>query len=181
MIAGAAVSAQFAAIAVLAAETWELVETSRVGLPAQSPGGPHYRSGLMAFTLGPALLQAFERIRSRADVAIFRAHGIAHPRRCGMAAHLGLLLEVPSVGCADTLLCGEYGRPGPQRGDWTPVTAGGDIVGGAVRTRQGSRPVFVSPGYGMGIQEAVGMALRCTVRSRLPEPLRVARLVARGA
>lgn len=179
MVAGAAVSGQTAAVVVLDAKSWGIVEVSRVDLPASATEDIRYLRGLMAFALGPLLLQAFEGIESAVDVVIFRAHGIAHPRRCGMATHLGLLLGTPSVGCADRLLVGEHALPGPQHGDWTPVTDGCEIVGACVTTRQGSKPVFVSPGYGLGIEEAMQIVLGSTLGDRLPEPLHQARMVAR--
>jgi deoxyribonuclease V len=154
-----------------------VVEAGRAGLNPEETGT--YRRGLMAFTYGPLLLQAFESIESSVDIALFRAHGIAHPRRCGMAAHLGLLLDTPSIGCADKLLCGEHESPGPERGDWTPVIHGRDIVGAAVRTRGGSRPLFVSPGFVLDVEQAVEIVLRSTREHRMPEPLRQARLAAR--
>jgi len=88
---------------------------------------------------------------------------------------------IPSVGCADTLLCGEHAPPGPNRGDWAPVTDGGELVGACLRTRQRSRPVFVSPGYGLDVELAVRIVLHSTVGYRLPEPLRRARVLARRA
>lgn len=176
LVAGAIIAGGAAAVAVMEADTWQLVEARRIELGADSS----YCRGLMAFALGPALLRAFEGIESRADIAIFRAHGLAHPRRLGMATHLGLLLGVPSLGCADTLLCGEYGGPGSGRGDWAPVTDGREVIGGAVRTRAGAKPLFVSPGYGLRVEEAVEIALRCSPCHRLPEPIRRVRLIARG-
>ncbi len=180
-IAGAAVSSGAAAVVVLRASDWSPVEMRKVALPSSPPGGLRYRRGLLAFTLGPPLLRAFEAIRCEVDVALFRAHGIAHPRRCGMAAHLGLLLGRPSIGCAEALLTGECSPPGPARGDWTPVTDGGDVLGACLRTRPGSKPVYASPGYGLGVEEAVGIVLSSARSHRLPEPLRQARLFARGA
>jgi deoxyribonuclease V len=177
LVAGAAVSGRAAAVAVLETEGWSLVEGKRIEFPAPLPP---YRAGLMAFAFGPALLQCFEQVESKVQLAIFHAHGLAHPRRCGMATHLGLLLSVPSLGCADRLICGQYAAPGPSRGDWMPVTDEGEIIGAAVRTRQGSRPLLVSPGYALTVEEAVQIALRCARPYRWPEPLRRARLLARG-
>jgi deoxyribonuclease V len=179
LVAGAAVSMTAAAVVVLETEKWTVVEAQRVALPADAPR-TEYRRGLMAFAFGPAILAAFEKVESRADAVMLIAHGMAHPRRCGMATHLGLLLETLSVGCAETLLCGESTSPGPQRGDWVPVTDEGERIGACVRTREGSRPLYVSPGYKMDIEGAVKLALCATRGRRWPEPLRQARMVARS-
>ncbi len=177
LVAGAAIFGRGAAVVVMGADGWEVVETGWAGLSPEEVIS--YKPGLMAFGYGPLLLDAFESIGCGADVVLFRAHGIAHPRRCGMAAHLGLLLDVPSVGCANKLLCGEHEPPGPERGDWTPVTDGPDLVGAAVRTQHGSTPLLVSPGFGLTVDEAVEIVLRATPGHRIPEPLRQARLAAR--
>jgi deoxyribonuclease V len=176
-VAGAAVFGQAAVVVVMDADGWRPVETGWAGLDADEVR--QYRHGLMAFSYGPLLLQAFASIDAGADIAMFRAHGTAHPRRCGMAAHLGLLLDIPSIGCADRLLCGECEPPGPHRGDWTPVRDGEEVIGAAVRTREGSRHLFVSPGFALGVEQAVEIALRSTLDHRLPEPLRQARIAAR--
>ncbi|NIM06866.1 MAG: hypothetical protein GTN69_01180 [Armatimonadetes bacterium] len=180
LLAGAAVAERAAAVVVLETKGWQVVEAKRIEVPCSSAEELRYRRGLMAFTFGPPLLQVFEEIESSPDIVFFRAHGLAHPRRCGMATHLGLLLGVPSIGCAEKLLCGEYTPPGPHRGDWSPVTDESETVGTCVRTREGSKPVFVSPGYGLDVRGAVQMALQCTVQHRWPEPLRQARLFARA-
>jgi deoxyribonuclease V len=178
LVAGAVVAGRAAAVAVMDIARWALVETARVEFACS--GDACYQRGLMAFAFGPPLLSAFSKIESQADIALFRAHGRAHPRRLGMASHLGFLLGVPSVGCGEALLCGELVAPGAERGDWAPVTDGSEIIGAAVRTRAGSRPLFVSPGYRMSVREAVQVAMRCVREHRLPEPLRQARLIARG-
>ncbi len=179
-IAGAVVSTAAAVVAVLRTSDLEVVEARRVELPRPSAGRMRYRPGLMAFAYGPPLLRAFELVESRVDVAMFRAHGIAHPRRLGLAAHLGLLLGVPSVGCADTLLCGEHAPSGPERGDWTPVRDGEQTIGACLRTRGGARPLYVSPGYVLSVEDSVELALLTTNRYRMPEPLREARRIAKG-
>lgn len=179
-VAGAVVSAKAAAVVVLRTSDLELVEGRRVELSGPSAGRMRYRPGLMAFAYGPALLQAFDLVESPVDVVMFRAHGIAHPRRLGLAAHLGLLLETPSLGCADRLLCGEHAPPGGQRGDWTPVRDGEEIIGACLRTRGGARPLFVSPGYALSLEDSVGLALLTANRYRMPEPLRQARRIAKG-
>jgi deoxyribonuclease V len=176
-MAGAVVGGQVAAVVVMHADGWEIAETRHSG--QASPEIGRYRRGLMAFTYGPMLLQTFERVRARPHVVMFRGHGIAHSRRCGMAAHLGLLLETPSLGCADKLLCGAHEAPGPKRGDWTPVTHRGETVGAAVTTRDGARPLFASPGFALDVEQTVEIVLQATPHHRMPEPLRQARLAAK--
>ena len=179
-VAGAVVSAEAAAVAVLRTSDLELVEGRRIELPGPSSGRMRYRPGLMAFAYGPALLQAFDLVESPVDVVMFSAHGIAHPRRLGLAAHLGLLLETASLGCADKLLCGRHAAPGADRGDWTEVTDGSEMIGACVRTRRGTRPLIVSPGYALGLRNAVEVVLSTSREHRMPEPLRQARRIARG-
>jgi deoxyribonuclease V len=179
-LAGAVVSAEAAAVAVLGTSDLEVMEARRVEHSGPSPGRMRYRPGLMAFAYGPPLLRAFELVESRVDVVMFRAHGIAHPRRLGLAAHLGLLLETPSLGCADRALCGEHAPPGAERGDWVEVTDGDEAIGACVRTRRGARPLIVSPGYALNLYNAVEVVLSTSREHRMPEPLRQARRIARG-
>ncbi len=179
-VAGAVVSADAAAVAVLRTCELEVVETRRVELPGPSPGRMRYRPGLMAFAYGPPLLRAFQLVESPVDVVMFRAHGIAHPRRLGLAAHLGLLLDTPSLGCGERVLCGEHGAPGPERGDWAEVTDEDEVIGACVRTLRDTRPLVVSPGYALTVYHAVEVALLTTPEHRMPEPLRQARRIARG-
>jgi len=179
LIAGAAASAGAAAVVVLRMGTWEVVETSRVEAAGGEMQPVAYQSGLMAFSYGPLLLRAFERIGMAVDVVMFHAHGIAHPRRCGLAAHLGVLLDTPSLGCAARLLCGTCEPPGPERGDWTVVRDDADIIGACLRTRSSSAPLVVSPGYALTVQDAVRIVLCCTQRHRWPQPLREAKRLAR--
>ena len=181
LVAGAALSPRAAAVVVLEDKTWTVVEAQRIELPAADASAGRYHRGLMGFAFGPPLLAAFEKVESKVDVVMFLGHGLAHPRRCGMATHVGLLLETPSLGCAERLLCGESIPPGPERGDWTPVTDQGEVIGACVRTRAGAKPLYVSPGYRMNIEGAVELALRASERHRWPEPLTQARVGARGA
>jgi deoxyribonuclease V len=179
-VAGAVVAAQAAAVAVLRTSDLAVVEARRVESPGPSPGRMRYRPGLMAFAYGPPLLQAFELVESSVDVVMFRAHGIAHPRRLGLAAHLGLLLETPSLGCADRALCGEHAPPGAEREDWAEVTDGDETIGACVRTRRDARPLIVSPGYALALYNAVEVVLSTSREHRMPEPLRQARRTAGG-
>ena len=136
-------------------------------------------TGQARFPYRPGLLAAFEQITSRPDALLFAGHGAAHPRGLGLASHLGLLLEAPSVGCADRPLIAEGAPPGPNRGDRSRIfDEHGAAVAAWLRTRPQARPIVVSPGYAMGLDDAIEVALACSTRYRLPEPLREARRVA---
>lgn len=133
-----------------------------------------YIPGLLAFREVPVLAEAWERLERKPDVLLVDAHGMAHPRRMGSAAHLGVTLGVPAVGCAKSRLCGEFGEPEPERGSWSPLLLEGEEVGRALRTRTGVQPVFVSPGHLSDLASAVDLVLRCSPRYRIPEPIRLA-------
>jgi deoxyribonuclease V len=139
-----------------------------------------YVPGLLAFREGPVVLAALERLTCKPDVLMFDAQGLAHPRRMGLAAHLGVLLDVPAVGCAKSRLCGTYVEPGKEKGGWAPLMDGDEVIGAVVRTRSRVRPVFVSVGHRVDLAAAVSLVLNCTTRYRLPEPTRWAHRVAGG-
>lgn len=147
----------------------------RVVESATAAGAPRfpYVPGYLTFREGPLLLAAFGRLRRRPDLCLFDGQGLAHPRRFGLACHLGLLLGLPSIGCAKSLLVGEYREPGPARGDWSPIRHDGTTVGAAVRTRAGVKPIFVSPGHRIDLAGAIRWAIACS-RFRVPDPIRLA-------
>ena len=147
---------------------------------AEMPVSFPYVPGLLTFREGPVVLAALERLAHRPDVLMFDAQGLAHPRRMGLATHLGILLNVPTVGCAKSRLCGEYTEPGEQKGSWTPLVDGDEVIGAVVRTRDGVRPVFVSIGHRLNLETAISLVLGCTPRYRLPETTRWAHQVAGG-
>lgn len=147
---------------------------------AEMPVSFPYVPGLLAFREGPVVLAALERLTDWPDVMMFDAQGLAHPRRIGLATHLGVLLDMPAVGCAKSRLCGVYAEPEEQKGSWTPLTDGDEVIGAVVRTRDGVRPVFVSVGHRVSLGEAVSLVLGCTTKYRLPEPTRWAHRVAGG-
>jgi deoxyribonuclease V len=151
------------------------------GATAERPTLFPYVPGLLAFREGPVVLEALEKLKERPDVVIFDAQGVAHPRRMGLATHLGVLLDMPSVGCAKSRLCGEYSEPDTKKGSWTPLRDGDEVIGGVVRTRENVRPVFVSIGNLVDLQTAVKLILDCSPVYRLPETTRWAHRVAGGA
>jgi len=150
---------------------------------ATATAKPHFRymSGLRAFQAGPAVIAAFEKLHARTDFVIWDGHGIAHPRRCGLASHLGVLLNIPSVGVSEELLYGECKLDtfAEERGSRVPVVDPKDKleIGAAVRTRNHVRSVFVSVGHRISLESAIRIVLECTPRYRFPEPLRAARML----
>ncbi|MBN2254457.1 MAG: deoxyribonuclease V [Deltaproteobacteria bacterium] len=135
-----------------------------------------YIPGLLTFREGPPLLAAFERLAGVPDVVIFDGHGTAHPRRIGLASHMGLFLDVPTIGCAKKRLIGVYEEPGTGRGESSLLTLENETIGAVVRTREKVKPVFVSQGHKIDLDSAVGIVLSCCRRYRLPEPTRTAHL-----
>ncbi len=135
-----------------------------------------YIPGLLSFREGPAVLKAWEKLEYDPDAVIFDGHGLAHPRRFGLACHLGLWLDIPAIGCAKSCLIGEYAVPGQQQGDYSMLLDREEIIGQVLRTRTNVNPVFISTGHKIYLKEATEMVLRCTKGYRLPEPTRQAHL-----
>lgn len=156
--------------------TARVVETRVARAPCRFP----YVPGLLSFRELPAVLRAFRALRTTPDVVLCDAQGLAHPRRLGLASHLGLWLPVPTIGCAKSRLCGEHVEPGPTRGASAPLIHRGEQVGVALRTRAHVKPVFVSVGNNIDLASAIRVVLDASSRFRLPEPARLAhRLVTR--
>ncbi len=140
-----------------------------------------YVPGLLSFREAPAILAACQEIQRRPDLVIVDGQGIAHPRRLGIASHVGLVLDLPTIGVAKSLLVGWHGPVGPQRGDWAPIRDRGEVVGAALRTRPGASPVYVSIGHRIGLDAAIRWVLACCRGYRLPEPQRQAHRAAGSA
>lgn len=161
----------FAAVVVLSFPALEVVEEVTASRPVTFP----YVPGLLTFREAPAILAAVQALTTEPDLWLFDGHGYAHPRRFGLAAHLGLLLDRPSVGCAKSRLVGRWEEPGQAFGDLSPIVDKHEVVGMAVRTRPGHAPLLVSPGYRLDVESAVEAALACCRGGRfLPEPTRLA-------
>jgi deoxyribonuclease V len=134
-----------------------------------------YIPGLLSFREAPALLQAFAQLETTPDVLVFDGQGIAHPRGLGIASHMGLLLDTPSIGCAKSRLTGRYQEPPPEQGAHTPLYGPRDTPLGAVlRTKAYTRPVFVSVGHQIALAQALDILLHCCCGYRIPEPTRLA-------
>jgi len=133
-----------------------------------------YVPGLLSFRETPGLLKAFARLRAAPDLIFCDAQGYAHPRRFGLACHLGLLLDRPTVGCAKSRLIGTHREPGTRRGAWTPLEDAGEVIGAVLRTRPGVRPIYVSQGYRVSLARAIELTLAVCDGYRIPRPTREA-------
>ena len=165
-----------AGVAVLALPGLEIIERVWAERPVTFP----YIPGLLSYREAPVTLEALARMKSVPDVLIFDGQGYAHPRRMGIATHLGILLDHPTVGCAKSRLCGTYEEPGIERGCYAWLRDKDETIGAVVRTRTRVKPVFVSVGHRMRLQSAIELVLRCGAGLRLPEPTRWAHRVASG-
>jgi deoxyribonuclease V len=163
-----------AAVAVLRLADLQPVECRVVRRPTAFP----YIPGLLSFREIPAALAALATLRTTPDLVLCDGQGFAHPRRFGLACHLGWLLDVPCIGVAKSRLIGRFDEPGPERGAWAPLQDGDQVIGAALRSRAGVSPVFVSVGHRVGLASATRLALACTGRYRLPEPARHAHRLA---
>ena len=157
-----------AAAVVLESGTFRMLDSATASVLASTP----YIPGLLSFREGPAVVAAFEKLRVRPDAVIFDGQGYAHPRRFGLAAHIGLWLKLPTVGCAKTRLLGEHSEVPEHRWGWTPLVDGGETIGAVLRTREGVKPVYVSRGHLSDLGTAIQLVIRACGRCRLPEPIR---------
>ncbi|MCD6404642.1 MAG: deoxyribonuclease V, partial [Planctomycetes bacterium] len=160
--------------------SWPSLEVVDVALAARPTRFP-YIPGLLSFREIPVLAAAFGRLCGRPDVVFCDGQGLAHPRRLGLACHLGVVLGVATIGCAKSVLVGKFDEPGALRGALSVMRDSGEVVGAAVRTRDNVRPIYVSPGHMMDLDTAVDLVLAAGRGYRLPEPTRCAHnLVARA-
>ncbi|WP_235281887.1 deoxyribonuclease V [Methyloterricola oryzae] len=165
-----------AAVAMLEFPSLRLVDQAVTRLPTQFP----YIPGLLSFREIPALLAALDMLNNAPDLILVDGQGLAHPRRFGIACHLGVLVGIPTIGAAKSRLTGTFEDPGIERGNWTYLLDKEEIIGAVLRTRRGTRPLFVSPGHRVGLESAIDWVLRCTPRYRLPETTRQAHRLASG-
>ena len=173
-VAGADVSTQgdkaYATVVILDFPRLSAVEVQGFEAPLEVP----YVPGLLSFREMPSVLGALKKVETAAEVMVLDAQGLAHPRRMGLASHIGLFLEVPTVGCAKSVLVGKFEEPGVGKGSATELVHRGEVVGRAVRTRERVSPVYVSVGNGIDLDSSVELVLACCTRYRLPEPTRQA-------
>lgn len=163
----------YAGIIVLDLSTLHPVAHSLVVTRATFP----YIPGLLSFREIPALLEAWEQLKVRPDVLMLDGQGIAHPRGMGIAAHMGLMIDLPTVGCAKSLLYGHYREPGLTRGSRTALMAADKKIGYVLRTKDKVKPLIISPGHKITFTEANELVLRCTTKYRLPETTRRAHIL----
>ncbi|HSH49864.1 MAG TPA: deoxyribonuclease V [Halomonas sp.] len=152
--------------------TFDVVEQALQREPTRMP----YIPGLLSFREVPAALGAFARLTTRPELVMVDGQGIAHPRRLGVASHLGLWLDLPTIGVAKSRLTGRHDVPGPERGDWTLLEdpRAAEVIGAVLRTRPKVKPVFVSPGHRLCLATALEWVIACLGRTKLPEPTRLA-------
>jgi deoxyribonuclease V len=165
-----------AAVAVLSYPSLEPLDVVLAKVPVSFP----YVPGLLTFREGPVVLAALARLRVEPDVLIFDGQGTAHPRRLGIATHIGVLVDRPSIGCAKSRLWGKHQEPGPEKGDYALLYDGEEVIGAVVRTRTGVKPVYVSVGHRIDLTNAIVYVLGCCKRFRLPETTRLAHRLAGG-
>jgi deoxyribonuclease V len=163
-----------AAVVVLRFPELDPVDSALGQVPVSFP----YVPGLLTWREGPGVLAALEKLAVWPDLFLFDGQGLAHPRRLGLAAHLGVLLDRPSIGCAKSRLIGTHAEPGPAVGDWAPLLDGEETIGAVLRTRAGVKPLFVSVGHRVDLPAAIDFVLRCTRGYRLPETTRHAHRLA---
>jgi len=171
-----AASTARAAVVVMSWPELTVVEHHAVETPASFP----YIPGLLSFREIPPLSAALELVGSQPDLLLVDGHGVAHPRRFGIASHLGLMVGIPTIGCAKSRLCGEVEDPGAGRGSISEVRDGAEEIGLAVRTKTGANPLYVSTGHLIGLAEASTWVLRLAPTHRLPEPARIADQLSKG-
>jgi len=166
-----------AAVVVLEFPSLELRAQAVARAPTRFP----YVPGYLSFREIPAVLAALAKLKTRPDLLLCDGQGLAHPRRFGLACHLGVLTDIPSIGVAKSRLIGEpRGRLGSEKGSWVPLTDDSEIVGAVLRTRAGVKPVYVSIGHRVRLETAIEYVLRCTTKYRLPETTRLAHRLASG-
>ncbi len=165
-----------AAVVVLEYPSLELVEVKTAAGEITFP----YVPGLLSFREAPLILQAFAQITHTPDLIIVDGQGIAHPRRLGIAAHLGLFFDIPTIGCAKSRLCGTYQEPAREPGNYAELVDDHESIGAVLRTKLNTNPVYVSIGNKIAIEDAIFWVMRCCRGYRLPEPMRLAHLAAGG-
>jgi deoxyribonuclease V len=165
-----------AAVVVLSYPGLEPVEVKVVTDSLNFP----YVPGLLSFREAPLILAACEKLTVTPDLLMVDGQGIAHPRRMGLASHLGLCLDIPTIGCAKSRLCGSHDEPGNERSSYAELLGNGEVIGAVVRTRTGVKPVYVSIGHKIDLPTAIHFVLECCRGYRLPEPTRLAHQAAGG-
>jgi deoxyribonuclease V len=139
-----------------------------------------YVPGLLSFRESPLILAACEKLSNVPDLILVDGQGIAHPRRFGLASHVGLLLDLPTIGCAKSILCGQHQPMAEEAGSYAELLDNGELIGAALRTKSGVKPIYVSVGHRIDLASALQWVMKCCLGYRLPEPTRLAHLAAGG-
>jgi deoxyribonuclease V len=149
----------------------------------QEPLTVAYIPGLLSFRELPSMLGAFAKVKHQPDLILVDGMGIAHPRRLGIASHLGIIIDIPTIGCGKSRLVGTYDQTklGQTAGSWVPLYDKQEIIGAVVRTRTGVNPLFISLGHKISLQTSINYVLSCTTKYRLPEPVRQADKLSKNA
>jgi deoxyribonuclease V len=163
----------YTGIVVLRLPTLEVVEEVGIVSETKFP----YVPGLLSFRESPSVLEAWAKLKTEPDAVMFDGQGLAHPRRVGIACHVGLIIKRPTLGCAKSVLVGKFEEPGEERGSWSPMVDKGETIGAALRTKTRVQPVYVSPGHLIDLEGAIDLTLRCDGGYRQPEPTRRAHLL----
>jgi len=164
------------AVVVLEYPEFNVVETRVIREQIDFP----YIPGLLSFREAPVILAACKELTISPDLVLVDGQGVAHPRRLGLASHLGLFLDTPTIGCAKSRLCGRHEMPGAEQGDYAELVDGDETIGVALRTREGTNPIYVSVGHKVDLNSAIYWVGECCRGYRLPEPTRLAHLAAGG-
>ncbi len=159
-----------AVVVVIELPSFTVTETATATRKVKFP----YVPGLLSFREAPACIDAIEKLKVKPDVFIVDGQGIAHTRRFGIASHIGLLVDKPTVGCAKSRLIGSFNEPGRHKGNYSPLVDAGEEIGAVLRTRTNVKPLFVSVGHKCTLEDAIKVVLKCTTSYRLPEPSRLA-------
>ncbi len=159
-----------AAVAVLSFPDLQVVETNLAYRPTNFP----YIPGFLSFREIPPVLEALEKIKITPDIILCDGQGIAHPRRFGIASHLGVILDIPTIGVAKSLLIGKHEQLPLPKGSWQPLIDQGQEIGAVLRSRTGVKPLYISSGHKISLPTAIDYVLRCTIKYRLPETTRIA-------
>ncbi len=163
----------YAGIIILSYPSLNLIDRTTVVAKARFP----YIPGLLGFRELPALLEAWNELKRKPDVLVVDGHGIAHPRRLGIAAHFGIVANTPTIGCAKSLLTGKFHEPAAERFAQSPLMDKNEQIGVVLRTKAKCKPVFISPGNKISMEQSLEIIKHCTGKYRLPEPTRNAHLL----
>lgn len=169
-VSHSAAGMSYAALVLMGMLDLQPIESVRVSLPTSFP----YIPGLLSFREIPVILEGLAKLKMTPDLLMVDGQGIAHPRRLGIAAHLGVLTGIPAIGVAKSKLTGRYDEPGLKKGDYSLLMSGKERIGTVLRSKNNCLPLFISPGHKINHEDALAITLRCLTHYRLPEPTRLA-------